>query len=151
MTTTTRCNGRYPVPGKRDEPFEVTYRCGGVVGHGGAHGPCPGEPMPTTSDDVDLMIAELKAAHWIPKTSVIWKAPNGTLHLGPAGAWRTMKATKDDAAAPNWEWLARQLYNALRDFQTEPNCWCDAGESAPMHSPACAYARDVERSARDAM
>jgi hypothetical protein len=44
--------------------------------------------------------------------------------------------------------VASQLYAALCDFQNEPNCWCDAGDGAPMHSPACAFARDVERSAR---
>jgi hypothetical protein len=36
---TPRCEGRYPVPGPRSEPFEVTYRCGQRVGHAGAHGP----------------------------------------------------------------------------------------------------------------
>ena len=34
-----RCDGRYPVPGKRDEPFDVTYRCGRAPGHDGPHGP----------------------------------------------------------------------------------------------------------------
>ena len=33
-----RCEGRYPVPGKRDEPFEVTYRCAKREGHAGPHG-----------------------------------------------------------------------------------------------------------------
>lgn len=40
------------------------------------------------------------------------------------------------------------LYAALCDFQNEPDCWCDAGEGAPAHSPACAFAQDVERSMR---
>lgn len=33
-----RCDGRYPVSHPRDEPFDVTYRCGLDVGHSGAHG-----------------------------------------------------------------------------------------------------------------
>ena len=36
-----RCDGRYPVPQTsppRDEPFEVTYRCGRAPGHEGPHG-----------------------------------------------------------------------------------------------------------------
>ena len=32
-----RCIGRYPAPGQRDEPFEVTYRCGLLAGHDGPH------------------------------------------------------------------------------------------------------------------
>jgi hypothetical protein len=35
-----RCEGRYPVPQTsppRDEPFEVTYRCGLPRGHSGPH------------------------------------------------------------------------------------------------------------------
>jgi len=37
-----RCEGRYSVPGTsppREEPFEVTYRCGLKAGHEGPHGP----------------------------------------------------------------------------------------------------------------
>lgn len=45
----------------------------------------------TTSHDIDRMIADLKAAGWVPKTSVIWRSPSGALFLGPAGAWRRMK------------------------------------------------------------
>lgn len=33
----SRCDGRYPVPGKRDEPFPVTYRCGKSAAHAGEH------------------------------------------------------------------------------------------------------------------
>lgn len=41
-----RCDGRYPVmPGKRDEPFDVTYRCALVKGHLGPHGNGDTEPM----------------------------------------------------------------------------------------------------------
>lgn len=34
----TRCDGRYPVPHRRDEPFDVTYRCALTRGHQGPHG-----------------------------------------------------------------------------------------------------------------
>ena len=37
--STGRCDGRYPVGHQRLEPFDVTYRCGGVTGHEGACGP----------------------------------------------------------------------------------------------------------------
>jgi hypothetical protein len=33
-----RCDGRYPVPHKREEPFPVTYRCALPMGHDGPHG-----------------------------------------------------------------------------------------------------------------
>lgn len=38
--TNGRCDGRYPVPQtapRRDEPFEVTYRCALATGHDGPH------------------------------------------------------------------------------------------------------------------
>lgn len=38
MTEDERCEGRYPVPHNRDEPFEVTYRCSLQSGHAGPHG-----------------------------------------------------------------------------------------------------------------
>lgn len=38
-----------------------------------------------------------------------------------------------------------EVLTALWDMQSTPDCWCDAGDGAPMHSPACAYARDVAR------
>jgi len=34
----SRCEGRYPVSQKREEPFDVTYRCGKESGHAGTHG-----------------------------------------------------------------------------------------------------------------
>jgi hypothetical protein len=37
----TRCEGRYPVPSPRDEPFLVTYRCALADGHQGPHGAEP--------------------------------------------------------------------------------------------------------------
>ncbi len=50
-----------------------------------------------SSDEIDAMIVELKAAGWTPKSTVFWRAPGGSLHLGPAGAWRTMKRAQNDA------------------------------------------------------
>lgn len=38
-----------------------------------------------------------------------------------------------------------EVLTALWDMQQSPDCWCDAGDDSPMHSPACAYARDVAR------
>lgn len=41
-----RCEGRYPVPATsppRDEPFDVTYRCGLAKGHVGPHGSGAGQ------------------------------------------------------------------------------------------------------------
>ena len=35
--TFERCEGRYQVPVTREEPFEVTYRCGRAKGHTGPH------------------------------------------------------------------------------------------------------------------
>ncbi len=42
---------------------------------------------------IDEMADELVRAGSTKKTSTIWRAPNGTLHLGPAGAWRKLKRT----------------------------------------------------------
>ena len=38
LKLTAHCKGRYPVPGRRSEPFPVTYRCGKPDGHEGEHG-----------------------------------------------------------------------------------------------------------------
>jgi hypothetical protein len=46
--TPQRCEGRYPVPQARDEPFEVTYRCALSVGHLGPH---RSEPITDGADD----------------------------------------------------------------------------------------------------
>lgn len=49
-----------------------------------------------TSEEIDEMIAELKASGWKPKTSVIWCNPSGKLYLGPVGAWNVMKRAQND-------------------------------------------------------
>lgn len=72
------------------------------------------------SDDVDQAKAELLAAGWVAKTSTIWKAPSGSLHLGPVGAWRVMKRTQNDArmqTRPKSSWEIRaEAAEALRDL-----------------------------------
>jgi type II secretory pathway component PulJ len=47
-----RCEGRYPVPHKRDESFEVTYRCGLTQGHSGQHGPIETRP---TQEEIEVV------------------------------------------------------------------------------------------------
>ncbi len=41
---------------------------------------------------IEQQIAELEAAGWRAMTSIIWRAPQGTLFLGPHGAWKSMRA-----------------------------------------------------------
>lgn len=48
-------------------------------------------PQEEATMQIDDMAIELRRAGWTAQTSYIWRAPNGSLHLGPAGAWRTMK------------------------------------------------------------
>ena len=48
------------------------------------------------SADIDQAKRDLVAAGWTEKTSVIWKSPSGSLHVGPAGAWKTMQRAKND-------------------------------------------------------
>lgn len=50
-----RCDGRYPVPMHRDEPFPVTYRCGLEAGHQGEHGSGFDSPRPIASPDVNSL------------------------------------------------------------------------------------------------
>lgn len=40
----------------------------------------------------DVMIRELSEGGWKKVLTHIWKSPKGTLYLGPAGAWKVMKA-----------------------------------------------------------
>ncbi len=49
------------------------------------------------SADLDQAISDLLLAGWTPtKTMTIWQAPDGSRHLGPAGAWKTMQRAKND-------------------------------------------------------
>jgi hypothetical protein len=47
---------------------------------------------------IEDQIAELKAAGWIAKTNVIWKAPDGRLYIGPHGAWKHMRWDREESA-----------------------------------------------------
>lgn len=40
----------------------------------------------------EQMRVQLIALGWVPKTQHIWRHPNGSLHLGPYGAWKKMRA-----------------------------------------------------------
>ena len=60
--------------------------------------------------EIHEMAAELILAGWTEKTRAIWRAPNGTLHLGPAGAWRLMKRTPRTVD----EERARIIRNAMK-------------------------------------
>lgn len=51
-------------------------------------------------NDIDKMAAELKANSWTEVRSWTWRAPNGALYRGPAGAWRIMKAIQDNPICP---------------------------------------------------
>lgn len=69
------------------------------------------------SDDIDTAKAELGAAGWVAKTSTLWKSPTGSLHVGPAGAWRVMKRALND-----------------RPLQTRPkSSWELRAEAAESH------------------
>jgi hypothetical protein len=70
---TDRCDGRYPVPHKREEPFPVTYRCALPMGHDGPHGdgndrsepieqPAQDrlQPMAPGAPDIPALIARLQ-------------------------------------------------------------------------------------------
>lgn len=57
-TQNWRCDGVYPVPHRRDEPFGVTYRCALPKGHEGPHGAegtpplgAPAAPVETPQED----------------------------------------------------------------------------------------------------
>ena len=41
--------------------------------------------------DVERWKRELVAAGWEERRPTLWKSPKGTLHLGPAGAWKEMR------------------------------------------------------------
>lgn len=45
------------------------------------------------NQDVERWRRELRAAGWEERTHFAWRAPNGSLHLGPHGAWHTMTGT----------------------------------------------------------
>jgi hypothetical protein len=55
-----RCDGRYPVPGPRDEPFPVTYRCGLTAGHDGPCGLGASPALPRTGEPEETLEHQLR-------------------------------------------------------------------------------------------
>lgn len=49
--------------------------------------------------DVDRWIRELLAAGWKRRSLTTYEAPNGTLFLGPHGAWKAMKEGRGKATS----------------------------------------------------
>lgn len=59
---TPRCEGRYPVPQERAEPFGVTYRCGLHQGH---QGPCgSGSTHPSMLDPSPPAPGDAETLEW---------------------------------------------------------------------------------------
>lgn len=75
---------------------------------------------------IAIQIEQLQQAGWIPKTRILWIAPNGTLHLGPHGAWKTMTELKESQVpADHCEKLVAWLddFAAMSDgFLIERGC-----------------------------
>lgn len=45
-----------------------------------------------SGDEAETWCRELLAAGWMPyRARTMWAAPDGSLHIGPFGAWSTMK------------------------------------------------------------
>jgi hypothetical protein len=67
LSRVERCEGRYPVPQTsppREEPFEVTYRCGLAQGHLGPHGCEPPVDGPHHEQDrpvIEAFVARVNA------------------------------------------------------------------------------------------
>jgi hypothetical protein len=40
---------------------------------------------------IEAQIVELEEAGWRQETRFVWRAPDGTFHVGPHGAWKKMK------------------------------------------------------------
>ncbi len=60
--------------------------------------PLPGGDATPLDFDTDRAVKELKAAGWIDEGyGTRWRALDGTLWLGPAGAWRVMCRQRDEA------------------------------------------------------
>src|ERR1017187_6671969 len=88
---TERCSGRYNAQHESKSRYKVLV-CGLTQGH---EGPCGPWIVDDTYQNVELWERELTAAGWRPNnhhSRTIWRSPSGSLHLGPFGAWKTMKA-----------------------------------------------------------
>lgn len=47
-----------------------------------------------------VQVEELLAAGWVRSLGFFWQAPNGALRIGPYGAWKEMRAAKEENREP---------------------------------------------------
>lgn len=47
--------------------------------------------MSTETPCIEEQVAELLENGWTQKKAHVWISPRGTWHIGPHGAWKTMK------------------------------------------------------------
>lgn len=79
------------------------------------------------SQDVELWKRELAEAGWKPVKSTVWQSPDGTMHLGPYGAWVKMLGMRETQGEAMAKVIARsrratKLYimaGVLRGWTTE--------------------------------
>jgi hypothetical protein len=116
------------------------------------------------SGDIDAAKAELLAAGWIEQDATTWKAPDGSRHRGPAGAWRTMKRARNDDAvgitasqratfdsenAAVEQRIADEKRLAAYDFDAEARRVCEAiGSNNGWMTVNCALREAYEAGAR---
>lgn len=78
-----QCTGRYPVPGPRTEPFEVTYRCSRPDGHEGEHG--DGTTRDSSFGDGERKWQPMETApkngHPIEDTLILTEDRHGNRHI----------------------------------------------------------------------
>jgi len=66
------------------------------------------------ASSVEEWRADLIAAGWVAENSTNWRAPDGSLHRGPYGAWRKLQ---------------------IQQATDRGDPWCDGCES--FHQPVC--------------
>jgi hypothetical protein len=80
----------------------------------------------------EQMRVQLLAAGWRPVSQSIWKHPNGSLYLGPYGAWKKMcaeiKSEPSSAAEKNRGWYEENDPQTLTDTINAANC-CNPGQA----------------------
>lgn len=55
----------------------------------------------------DIWRRDLKAAGWTEESPTTWRAPDGSLHRGPYGAWRRIR--RHEMTSERWEELQAAL------------------------------------------
>jgi len=73
----------------RDQQQTISHRIGQADIRNWINNDPPAE-LPFT--DIKQQIAQLETAGWVAIRRTIWRSPAGTLHIGPHGAWKIMKA-----------------------------------------------------------